>query len=253
MIELQKLCAGYPGRTVLEDITLSFSPGRVLILLGPNGSGKSTLLRTVLGLLPKTGGSILLDGAPLESLSARQVAQKAAYLAQSRTVPNITAHRMVLHGRFPYLSFPRHYRPEDYEAARQALSWADAADVADRPMQELSGGQRQKIYLAMALAQDTETVLMDEPTTYLDILHQLDVMDVARRLAGQGKAVVLVLHDLCLAMRAADEIAVLSEGRLAALGTPEAVYRSGILDKVFSIRLGRVETGTGFYYYCEKR
>ena len=165
MIELQKLCAGYPGRTVLEDITLSFSPGRVLILLGPNGSGKTTLLRTVLGLLPKTGGSILLDGAPLESLSARQVAQKAAYLAQSRTVPNITAHRMVLHGRFPYLSFPRHYRPEDYEAARQALSWADAADVADRPMQELSGGQRQKIYLAMALAQDTETVLMDEPTT----------------------------------------------------------------------------------------
>lgn len=253
MIELQKLCAGYPGRTVLEDITLSFSPGRVLILLGPNGSGKSTLLRTVLGLLPKTGGSILLDGAPLESLSARQVAQKAAYLAQSRTVPNITAHRMVLHGRFPYLSFPRHYRPEDYEAARQALAWADASDVADRPMQELSGGQRQKIYLAMALAQDTETVLMDEPTTYLDILHQLDVMDVARRLAGQGKAVVLVLHDLCLAMRAADEIAVLSEGRLAALGTPEAVYRSGILDKVFSIRLGRVETGTGFHYYCEKR
>ena len=112
MIELQKLCAGYPGRTVLEDITLSFSPGRVLILLGPNGSGKSTLLRTVLGLLPKTGGSIFLDGAPLESLSARQVAQKAAYLAQSRTVPNITAYRMVLHGRFPYLSFPRHYRPE---------------------------------------------------------------------------------------------------------------------------------------------
>ena len=253
MIELQKLCAGYPGRTVLENITLSFSPGRVLILLGPNGSGKSTLLRTVLGLLPKTGGSIFLDGAPLESLSARQVAQKAAYLAQSRTVPNITAHRMVLHGRFPYLSFPRHYRPEDYEAARQALAWADAADVADRPMQELSGGQRQKIYLAMALAQDTETVLMDEPTTYLDILHQLDVMDVARRLAGQGKAVVLVLHDLCLAMRAADEIAVLSEGRLAALGTPEAVYRSGILDKVFSIRLGRVETGTGFHYDCENR
>ena len=253
MIELQGLCVGYPGQAVLENVTLSFQPGQVLILLGPNGCGKSTLLRTAMGLQPKTGGQVLLDGVPLEKRSAREIARKAAYLAQSRTVPNITARRMVLHGRFPYLTFPRRYRPQDHEAARRALEWADASDVADRPMQELSGGQRQKVYLAMALAQDTETILMDEPTTYLDVDHQLDVMDVARRLAGQGKAVVVVLHDLCLAMRSADEIAVLSEGRLAALGTPEAVYASGILDKVFAIKLGRMETETGFQYYCTKR
>lgn len=253
MIELQGLCVGYPGQAVLENITLSFQPGQVLILLGPNGCGKSTLLRTAMGLQPKTGGQVLLDGVPLEKRSAREIARKAAYLAQSRTVPNIAARRMVLHGRFPYLTFPRRYRPQDHEAARRALEWADASDVADRPMQELSGGQRQKVYLAMALAQDTETILMDEPTTYLDVGHQLDVMDVARRLAGQGKAVVVVLHDLCLAMRSADEIAVLSEGRLAALGTPEAVYASGILDKVFAIKLGRMETETGFQYYCTKR
>lgn len=253
MIELQGLCVGYPGQAVLENVTLSFQPGQVLILLGPNGCGKSTLLRTAMGLQPKTGGQVLLDGVPLEKRSAREIARKAAYLAQSRTVPNITARRMVLHGRFPYLTFPRRYRPQDHEAARRALEWADASDVADRPMQELSGGQRQKVYLAMALAQDTETILMDEPTTYLDVGHRLDVMDVARRLAGQGKAVVVVLHDLCLAMRSADEIAVLSEGRLAALGTPEAVYASGILDKVFAIKLGRMETETGFQYYCTKR
>ncbi len=253
MIELQGLCVGHPGQAVLENITLSFQPGQVLILLGPNGCGKSTLLRTAMGLQPKTGGQVLLDGVPREKRSAREIARKAAYLAQSRTVPNITARRMVLHGRFPYLTFPRRYRPQDHEAARRALEWADASDVADRPMQELSGGQRQKVYLAMALAQDTETILMDEPTTYLDVGHQLDVMDVARRLAGQGKAVVVVLHDLCLAMRSADEIAVLSEGRLAALGTPEAVYASGILDKVFAIKLGRMETETGFQYYCTKR
>lgn len=253
MIELQGLCVGYPGQAVLENVTLSFQPGQVLILLGPNGCGKSTLLRTAMGLQPKTGGQVLLDGVPLEKRSAREIARKAAYLAQSRTVPNITARRMVLHGRFPYLTFPRRYRPQDHEAARRALEWADASDVADRPVQELSGGQRQKVYLAMALAQDTETILMDEPTTYLDVGHQLDVMDVARRLAAQGKAVVVVLHDLCLAMRSADEIAVLSEGRLAALGTPEAVYASGILDKVFAIKLGRMETETGFQYYCTKR
>ena len=171
MIELQGLCVGYPGQAVLENVTLSFQPGQVLILLGPNGCGKSTLLRTAMGLQPKTGGQVLLDGVPLEKRSAREIARKAAYLAQSRTVPNIAARRMVLHGRFPYLTFPRRYRPQDHEAARRALEWADASDVADRPMQELSGGQRQKVYLAMALAQDTETILIDRKSTRLNSSH----------------------------------------------------------------------------------
>ncbi|MCI8399829.1 MAG: ABC transporter ATP-binding protein [Oscillibacter sp.] len=249
MIELESLCAGYPGRAVLKDVSLSFPAGRVVILVGPNGSGKSTLLRTALGLQPKTGGRVLLDGIPIEALTARQTALKAAYLPQSRAVPNITARRMVLHGRFPHLSFPRRYRAEDYRAAERALAWAGAEDIADRPMQELSGGQRQKVYLAMALAQETETVFMDEPTTYLDVRHQIEVMAVARRLAQDGKAVVLVLHDLCLAMRFADEIAVLSNGGLAYQGTPEAVCQDGILTRVFGAALERVETETGWRYY----
>ena len=249
MIELESLCAGYPGRAVLKDVSLCFPAGRVVILVGPNGSGKSTLLRTALGLQPKTGGRVLLDGIPIEALTARQTALKAAYLPQSRAVPNITARRMVLHGRFPHLSFPRRYRAEDYRAAERALAWAGAEDIADRPMQELSGGQRQKVYLAMALAQETETVFMDEPTTYLDVRHQIEVMAVARRLAQDGKAVVLVLHDLCLAMRFADEIAVLSNGGLAYQGTPEAVYQDGVLTRVFGAALERVETETGWRYY----
>jgi len=249
MIELQGLCAGYPGLPVLTDISLSFQPGVVTALLGPNGCGKSTLLRTVLGLQPKTAGEVLVDGVPAERLSSRQMAQKAAYMPQSRTVPDITVRRMVLHGRFPYLSYPRRYRPEDHEAVRRALIQADALDIAGRPMRELSGGQRQKAYLAMALAQDTETILMDEPTTYLDVRHQLDVMRVICRLAGQGKAVVLVLHDLCLAMRCADKIAVLSGGRVEQAGTPEAIFESGILDRTFDIRLRRVRTEAGWQYY----
>lgn len=249
MIELESLCAGYPGRAVLKDVSLSFPAGRVVILVGPNGSGKSTLLRTALGLQPKTGGRVLLDGIPIEALTARQTALKAAYLPQSRAVPNITARRMVLHGRFPHLSFPRRYRAEDYRAAERALAWAGAEDIADRPMQELSGGQRQKVYLAMALAQETEMVFMDEPTTYLDVRHQIEVMAVAHRLAQDGKAVVLVLHDLCLAMRFADEIAVLSNGGLAYQGTPEAVCQDGILTRVFGAALERVETETGWRYY----
>ena len=249
MIEVRDLCAGYGGHRVLREISLTFSQGKVLALLGPNGCGKSTLLRTVLGLQPKLSGQILIDGVPLEELSPRSRAQKVAYLAQSRSVPNITARRMVLHGRFPYLSYPRRYRSEDHEAVRQALQWADAEDVAERSMQELSGGQRQKVYLAMALAQDTQTILMDEPTTYLDIGHQLEVMSLARRLAEEGRAVVLVLHDLCQAMRTADEIAVLSDGRLLFHGTPEEVYAAGVLDRVFGISLRRFQTENGRQYY----
>lgn len=251
MIELQNLSAGYGGRDVLHGVSLSFPPGRVLALLGPNGCGKSTLLRAALGLSPKSGGQVLLDGIPLEALSPRERARKASYLPQSRPVPNITARRMVLHGRFPHLSYPRRYRRADYEAADRALELADAAGAADRLMGELSGGQRQNVYLAMALAQDAPTLLMDEPTTFLDVGHQLRVIETARRLAREGRAVVLVLHDLPLALRGADDIALLSGGRLAACGTAEEVFSSGRLDQVFGVSLGRVETKSGWHYYYE--
>lgn len=249
MIELRGVFAGYPGREVLHDVSLSLEPGRVLALLGPNGCGKSTLLRAVNGLLPVSGGQVLLDGMPIGRYSPRQIAQKVAYLPQSRSVPNITVRQMVLHGRFPYLGYPRRYREEDYAAAQRALDWADAGDLAGRLLTELSGGQRQKVYLAMALAQDTETILMDEPTTYLDIQHQMEVMALAPRLAEQGRAVVLVLHDLCLAMQSAGVIALLSDGRLVRTGTPEELFASGELDRVMRVRLGRLAVADGWRYY----
>ena len=249
MIQLRDLSAGYGGRDVVRGVTLDFPPGRVLALLGPNGCGKSTLLRAALGLLPRSGGQVLLDGAPLESLSPRRRALMAAYLPKSPPPPHITAYKMVLHGRFPHLSYPRRCRGEDYEAADRALRWADAADVAPRPMGELSGGQRQKVYLAMALAQQAPTLLMDEPTTFLDVGHQLEVMAAARRLAEEGRAVVMAVHDLPLAMRGADDIALLDGGRLAAWGTAEEVYASGALDRAFGVALRRVATQSGWQYY----
>lgn len=253
MIELRDLSAGYGRQAVLRGVSMQLTPGRVMILLGPNGCGKSTLLKTILGLLPKLGGEILADGVPTGQMTPRQLAQKITYLAQSRNTPNITARRMVLHGRFPYLSYPRRYRTEDYAAVEQALRQADAAALADRTMEELSGGQRQKIYLAMALAQDTQTLLMDEPTTFLDVGHQLAVMAAARRLAGEGKAVLMVLHDLCLALRWADELAVLDAGGVAGQGTPEEVFQSGLLDRVFGVAVRRMETPGGWQYYTEVR
>jgi len=249
VIELRDLRAGYPGRPVLKGIDLDFRPGQVLAVLGPNGCGKSTLLRAADGLLPRTGGEVLLDGVPIERLSAKEIAQKAAYLPQSRTVPSITARRMVLHGRFPYLSYPRRYRREDHEMVRRALDWVGAAELAGRPLTELSGGQRQKIYLAMALAQDTGTVLMDEPTTYLDVSCQLEAMALARRLAEEGRAVVMVLHDLCLALRYAHRAALLHGGRVLQVGTPEELYQGGALERVMGAALGRVETEKGWRYF----
>ena len=250
MLEVNNLSVGYPGRRVLEGVSLAVRPGRVLVLLGPNGCGKSTLLRTLPGLLPPLGGEILLDGKPLGDYSPRRAAQKIAYLPQSRAVPSITARRMVLHGRFPYLSYPRRYRREDCEAVDRALAAAGALDLADRPLPELSGGQRQKIYLALALAQETETILMDEPTAYLDVRHQLETLALLRRLAGEGRGAAVVLHDLCLALTAADDVAVLGEGRLLALGGPEDIFQSGILARVMGVRLDRAAGPDGWRYFC---
>ena len=249
MMELRQLRAGYGEHMVLDGVDLALRPGEVLALLGPNGSGKSTLIRAALGLLPLAGGQVLIDGADAAALTPRQRAQKAAYLPQTRPVPNITALRMVLHGRFPHLTYPRRFRQEDYAAAMAALEQADAACLARRPMPELSGGQRQRVYLAMALAQDAPTLFLDEPTAFLDVSHQLEVGRLAGQLARQGKAVVLVLHDLPLALSTADRLAVLDGGRLLAVDGPEALCADGILNSVFGIELGRVMTDRGWRSY----
>ena len=251
MIELRALSAGYGGQPVLQNISLAFPPGTVTALLGPNGCGKTTLLKTALGLLEPVAGGVWYDGAPLSALTPRQAARLAAYLPQSRAVPDIEARRMVLHGRFPYLPFPRRYRQCDYEAVERALAAAGAGELAERPLPRLSGGQRQKVYLAMALAQETPTVFLDEPTAWLDVRCQLDVMRAARTLADAGRAVVIVCHDLCLALRTADRAAVFAGGGLLLDGTSEAVYQSGVLDKAFEVRVRRIATENGWQYFCE--
>ena len=250
MIETNDLWAGYRGEDILRGVSLAFRPGEVLALLGPNGCGKSTLLKAVLGLIEKTGGEVRYDGVPMARLSRKEIAQRAAFLTQSRTTPVITALRMVLHGRFPYLSYPRRYGKADVAIARSALARVGAAQHEDRNVGELSGGQRQGVYLAMALAQQTQTIFMDEPTTYLDIERQLSMMETARELAREGRAVVLVLHDIPLALRMADRIAVMQDGRLAACGTPQEIENSGVIDAVFHVALHAADTPHGRQYYC---
>lgn len=252
-MELREVTAGYGGADVVKGISLRFQPGEVTVLAGPNGCGKSTLLRAAARLLPLSGGQVLVDGADTAGWSSRTFARQAALLPQSRPMPEITVEALVLHGRFPYLGYPRRYSREDREAARQAMERTGVAGLEGVPMAHLSGGQRQKVYLAMALAQDTPVLLLDEPTTFLDIAHQLELAETARTLAGEGKAVVMVLHDLNLALSCAHRVAVLEEGQLRRVGAPEEIYASGVLEKVFQVRVHSVETAKGERQYLFSR
>lgn len=251
MLEVKSLSAGYSDTHVLEHVDFRIPSGKVTVILGPNGCGKSTLLKALCGIILADSGQVVLDGENILTLPQRQLAQRVAYLAQSRQIPDITVERLVLHGRFPYLGYPRRYRKEDYAIADAAMKTMGVAELADELVQNLSGGQRQKVYIAMALAQDTPVILLDEPTTYLDISHQLQLMQQARMLAAQGKTVVMIIHDLPHAFQTADHMILMQDGKIVADGTPEQIYASGMISSVFGVRLCRTGTEGGWRYYCE--
>ena len=249
MLEIRDLHAGYGAAEILRGIDLDIPRGRITVLAGPNGCGKSTLLKSIAGMIPVSRGTIRLEGDNLGNLEPKQRAQKIAFLAQSRQIPEIEVRRLVLHGRFPYLSYPRRYRQADQDIARRSMEIMGISDLADRYLRTLSGGQCQKAYIAMALAQDTPVVLMDEPTTYLDIRHQLQMMQQSRFLADAGKTVVLVLHDLTMALKCADHLVVMEQGKVLGQGAPETVYGSGWLDRAFGVGVERIQTPRGWQYY----
>ena len=242
MIELKNITAGYGKHTVLDGVTAAFEKGAVTGIIGVNGCGKSTLLKTMLGLIPAEG-NISLDAQNLGDMSRKAIARKVAYLSQGKTTPDMTVEQLVLHGRFPHLSYPRHYSKQDREIAYSAMVQMGIADLAQKPLGELSGGMRQNAYIAMALAQDTDYILLDEPTTYLDISHQLELMQVLRKLAGNGKGIVAVMHDLPMAFTYCDQILLLDGGKVLAQGTPQEVC--GHIEKVFGVSL---EAGEHYHY-----
>lgn len=252
MLEIRNLMAGYHEKIVLNRVSVEIPTGQVTVILGPNGCGKSTLLKTMCGILKAARGEIIWNNENLMALTQKELARKIAYLSQNRQIPDITVGRLVLHGRFPYLSYPRRYRPQDYTAASAAMKQMGIETLAHIPLSRLSGGQRQKVYIAMALAQDTPIILLDEPTTYLDINHQLQMMRQARELAERGKTVVMVVHDISHAMLTADQVILMEQGNVVTQGTPEAIFDSGMIDKVFGVKLGRVQTESGWRYYCEE-
>lgn len=253
MMELKHITAGYQGADILHGVTLAFRPGEVTALVGPNGCGKSTLLRVAARQLPPRQGQVLADGEDVLPWSSRRFARYAALLPQSRPVPEISVGGLVLHGRFPYLGYPRKYGPADRAAARAAMERTGVLDLAGENVSRLSGGQRQKVYLAMAVAQETPVLLLDEPTTFLDIGHQLELAHLAGELAAEGRAVVMVLHDLNLALGCAHTVAVLDGGALQGVGTPREIYASGVLDRVFGVKSRQVTLEGGRVQYVFTR
>ncbi|WP_031011023.1 ABC transporter ATP-binding protein [Streptomyces sp. NRRL F-5727] len=233
------LDVGHGGRTVLKRVGLSLRSGEITVLVGPNGCGKSTLLRTVAGLLPPLGGEVRIDGEPLGSLGRRALSQRLAFLPQSSQSPaGVTVRELVRHGRYAHRGALARHTAEDTEAIDWALDVTDARPLVGRRLDELSGGERQRAWLAMVLAQRADILLLDEPTTYLDMRHQFDVLDVVRRLArDHGIACGVVLHDLMQAAAYADEVVVVADGGVAAAGAPADVINPEVIERAFGLRV----------------
>jgi iron complex transport system ATP-binding protein len=228
---------GYGGDPVVRDLTLDVPDGLVTTIVGPNGCGKSTLLRTLARLLRPTSGRVRLDGESIDALATRDVSRRLALLPQSPTAPDgLLVRDLVGRGRHPHQRWFRQWSPQDEEVVERALRMTDTWELRDRALDQLSGGQRQRAWVAMTLAQDTDLVLLDEPTTFLDLAHQVEVLDLVSRLNRErGRTVAMVLHDLNLAARYSDLVVVMKDGAVVAQGTPREVFTAERLAEVFGL------------------
>ena len=227
----------YDEHVVVHDVDLELTDGSFTAIVGPNGCGKSTLLRALGRLLRPAGGQVLLDGRAIARTPTREVAKVLGLLPQSPIAPEgLTVADLVARGRHPHQSWVRQWSRDDEAVVAEALEWTDMAELADRPVDALSGGQRQRAWISMALAQGTDLLLLDEPTTYLDLAHQIDVLELVGRLhAERGRTVAVVLHDLNLAARYAQRLVAMKDGVLVASGTPAEVLTEELLADVFDL------------------
>jgi iron complex transport system ATP-binding protein len=227
----------YDDAVVVRDVDLQLTEGSLTAIVGPNGCGKSTLLRALGRLMRPVGGRVLLDGREIARTPTREVAKVLGLLPQAPVAPEgLTVGELVARGRHPHQSWLRQWSRDDEAAVAEALAWTDMAALADRPVDALSGGQRQRAWISMALAQGTDLLLLDEPTTYLDLSHQIDVLELVSRLhAERGRTVVVVLHDLNLAARYAQRLVAMKDGELVAAGPPPDLLTEQLLADVFDL------------------
>ncbi|KOU42015.1 ABC transporter ATP-binding protein [Streptomyces sp. NPDC060334] len=233
----RSITTGYDRTPVIENLSLDIEPGKITVLVGPNACGKSTLLKSMARLLPVAAGSVLLDGNDIHALPTREVARRLGILPQSPIAPeSITVGDLVWRGRHPHHRFGQRRTAADDEVIARSLTATGTAELISRPVDQLSGGQRQRVWIALALAQETPTLLLDEPTTYLDIAHQIEVMDLLADLNEQSdKTIVLVSHDLNQAALYASTIVAMRDGRIVCQGAPEEVLTERTVAEVFGL------------------
>ena len=243
-----ELTLGYAQRVVAEDLTVDIPDQSFTVIVGPNACGKSTLLKALARSLSPTRGTVYLDGRDILTLHTKEVARRLGFLPQNTVTPeSITVSDLVSRGRYPHQRFLRQWTTDDQQAVDSAMTATNVESLARRPVDELSGGQRQRAWLAMVLAQQTSLLLLDEPTTFLDIAHQLEVLDLCADLQEQGMTLVAVLHDLNQACRYANHLICLSEGKVVASGPPADVMTAELVREVFGVScqiINDPETGT---------
>ncbi|MEM7489029.1 MAG: ABC transporter ATP-binding protein [Pseudomonadota bacterium] len=236
-LRIEGMSAGYGGAPVVRDLSLAVPNGALTAIVGPNGCGKSTVLKTMARVLTPAAGRVTLDGAAIHGLPTRAVAKRLALLPQGPVAPEgLSVRELVAQGRFPHQSLLRQWSRDDARAVDAAMAAADVADMADRPIDALSGGQRQRCWIAMVLAQETQVLLLDEPTTFLDLKVQVELMTLLRRIAhDKGRTLVVVMHELNVAAAFADRLVMMRAGRIEVEGRVAEVFTEPMLHAVFDL------------------
>ena len=252
MIEIKNLKTGYAGKIVLEIDSLHFKEGEVTAIVGLNGSGKSTLLKSIVGITSHQG-SIIIDGKKSAGLSHKKRAGFISYLPQTLPVANLDIYTLVCHGRFPYLGYSKVLGTHDLELVEKAFRLTDLWELREKNLSEISGGERQRAYLAMVIAQNTKYILLDEPATYMDIKHQLEIMKILKKLAAEGRSVIFSSHDLPQSFSVSDKVCLLKKGSLIAQGKPEILAVDSLQMKdVMGVALGKSADKVLVYDYILK-
>lgn len=250
MLEFYHVNAGYGSTAILNDISVCFQKGEITTIIGPNGCGKTTLLQCLNGSSKVTAGSIRLDEADYLAMPLKERARRLSLLPQVRTIiPALPVKTLVEHGRFPYLGFSRRKSDKDIALVNDAMKFTHVSPYAAQYADTLSGGIRQRAFFAMTLAQDCEYIVLDEPTTYLDLKGQREFMEMIQQLKAQGRTVILVLHDLGQALKISDTLVIMEDRKIAATVTPKECLQQHIIEKVFDVRLKVFHDADGSYYF----
>lgn len=242
-LETEKLSVGYDGKPLIRDVCLQVQRGKIVTLIGPNGSGKSTILKTIVGQLSKVSGTVLLEGAPMERYGQKEIAKRMAILMTERIHPELmTCYDVVSTGRYPYTGALGLLGKEDKRIVEESLELVHGRDMADRPFDAISDGQRQRILLARALCQTPEIIVLDEPTSYLDIRYKLELLTILKTMVREKNlAVLMSLHELDLAQRVSDTVVCVSGDRIDRMGPPEEIFSNDYIARLYHMESGKYD------------